>query len=223
MSLSRIYLLSPARCDGKRAALLLNPRADFALARQLRHPNGAPIGDVFSFLSGLYFRGKLGYARAFAMEIGGFLPIMVITTSRGLLAPEERIRPDDLLEFAGVDIGAGDARYLNPLKRDIAKLDQSIGPGTLVVLLGSIATGKYVDALIEVFGERLVFPIDFVGRGDMSRGGLLLRQAREARELTYAPVAGAVRHGQRPPKLERLVRTRNQETGTRNEEAETSD
>lgn len=201
MPLKRVYLLSPARCDGKRAELLLNPRADFALARELRHADGAPIGDVFSFLSGLYFRGKLSYARAFAVQTGEVCPIMIITTNRGLLAPEARIGRSDLLEFSAVDIAAGDARYLEPLRRDIATLDRSIDSDALVILLGSIATGKYVDVLTEVFGERLIFPVEFVGRGDMSRGGLLLRQAREGRELQYAPVAGAVRHGRRPPKL----------------------
>jgi len=43
----------------------------------------------------------------------------------------------------------------------------------------------------------------FVGRGDMSRGGLLLRSVRYEVELDYVPVAGAVRHGPRPPRLER--------------------
>jgi hypothetical protein len=57
-----------------------------------------------------------------------------------------------------------------------------------------------------VFGRRLVFPSTFVGRGDMSRGGLLLRHARDGRELEYEPVVGAVRHGKRPPKLERIAR-----------------
>ena len=52
-------------------------------------------------------------------------------------------------------------------------LDEEIGPECEVVLLGSIASAKYVDVLTDVFGERLLFPIDFVGRGDMSRGGLL--------------------------------------------------
>ena len=41
----------------------------------------------------------------------------------------------------------------------------------------------------------------FVGRGDMSRGGLLLRHASNGVELDYAPIAGAVLHGKRPPKL----------------------
>ncbi len=58
-----------------------------------------------------------------------------------------------------------------------------------------------MDVLLGIFGDRLLFPISFVGRGDMSRGGLLLRQARAGEELEYVPVAGAVLHGQRPPKL----------------------
>ena len=45
---------------------LLNPAAEFPLALQLRSVEGATIGEVFSFLSGLYFRGKLTYARAHA-------------------------------------------------------------------------------------------------------------------------------------------------------------
>jgi hypothetical protein len=71
-------------------------------------------------------------------------------------------------------------------------------------LLGSIATGKYSDLLLDIFGDRLLFPTEFVGRGDMSRGGLLLRCVREERELAYQPVIGAVRHGKRPPRLERI-------------------
>src|SRR5258705_137811 len=77
-------------------------------------------------------------------------------------------------------------------------------PPEHVVLLGSIATGKYVDCLLEVFGPRLVFPAAFVGRGDMSRGGLLLRAARSGKELAYTPIAGATLHGPRPPKLPTL-------------------
>ena len=74
-------------------------------------------------------------------------------------------------------------------------------PDDGVTLLGSIASDKYVTALLEVFGERLTFPKVFVGRGDMSRGGLLLRSARYDVELEYVPVMGAVRHGPRPPRL----------------------
>lgn len=189
---SRIFLLSPARCDGRRAKLILNPIAEFPLAHALRQPEGVEIAEVFSFLSGLYFRGKVAYARAFAAQM------LVITTERGLVPPTTRVRRDDLCAFAEVDIARGGERYLGPLRRDVAALASGEEE---VVLLGSIATGKYADTLIEALGERLLFPREFVGRGDMSRGGLLLRQVQEGRELEYIPVAGAVRHGARPPKL----------------------
>jgi len=198
---SRIYLLSPARSDGKRAQMLLNPRASFPLAVRLREPEGAEIGEVFSFLSGLYFRGKLTYANAFALRSQP-QSILVITADRGLIPPETRVTRDDLQQFSGVDIAAGDDRYLMPLTRDVASLDATAPRDADIVLLGSIATGKYVDILVSVFGSRLVFPSEFVGRGDMSRGGLLLRAARAGQELEYSPVEGAVRRGKRPPKLE---------------------
>src|SRR5215203_2835314 len=59
----RVFLLSPARLDGARARMLFHPVTMFPVARALRSTEGAPIGDVFSFLSGLYFRGKLAYAK----------------------------------------------------------------------------------------------------------------------------------------------------------------
>lgn len=201
---SRVFLLSPARSDGERAKLLLNPRASFPLAVKLREPDGAELGEVFSFLSGLYFRGKLTYASAFASAPRRVPPVLVITADRGLVPPETRIRRDDLERFSAVDISAGDERYLAPLQRDATNLGAVLGRTARVVLLGSIATGKYVDTLLAVFGRRLLFPREFVGRGDMSRGGLLLRSAREGRELEYVPVAGATRRGSRPPRLERI-------------------
>ena len=198
---SRVFLLSPARCDGERAKLIFNPRAAFPLARSLHEGEGAELGEVFSFLSGLYFRGKLAYARAFGSAPVGVPGVLVITTERGLLPPETRVTLDDLRACARVDIAVGDERYQAPLRRDAEALAARLRGDGDAVLLGSIATGKYADTLIELFGERLLFPSDFVGRGDMSRGGLLLRQVREGRELDYAPIAGAIRHGTRPPKL----------------------
>ncbi|HEY6929256.1 MAG TPA: hypothetical protein VJA66_06235, partial [Thermoanaerobaculia bacterium] len=62
----RIFLLSPASCSGARARMLLRRQARFPLAERVRRPEGAPLGEVFSFLSGLYFRGKHTYAQAFA-------------------------------------------------------------------------------------------------------------------------------------------------------------
>lgn len=198
---SRLFLLSPARCDGERAKLLLNPKAAFPLAVQLRAGDGAELGEVFSFLSGLYFRGKLAYARTFARRPRGVPGSLVITTDRGLVPPETRITADDIAAFARVDIASGAEAYLGPLRCNVADVGQRLPGSTHVVLLGSIATGKYVDTLMATFGDRLVFPSSFVGRGDMSRGGLLLRAVRSGEELEYMPVAGAVRHGTRPPKL----------------------
>lgn len=200
--MNQVFLLSPARCDGERARVLLNPDASFALAVRLRSAAGVPLGEVFSFLSGLYFRGKLAYASAFGRRARGKPASFVITTDRGLMLPEALVRRDDLLKFAAVDIASRDRAYLDPLERDVESLAQAISRTTRVVLLGSIATGKYVDTLVDAFGKRLLFPSEFVGRGDMSRGGLLLRRVRDGQELDYECVIGAVRHGKRPPKLE---------------------
>ena len=195
----RLFLLSPAHAGGKRARLLLNDNASFALAERLRQPGGVPLGEAFSFVSGLYFRGKVTYARRFARPPAGRPGVYVITASRGLVPEDTCVGPGDLREFAGVDIHSGDPRYRAPLERDLAALLAI--RGAEIVLLGSIATGKYVDVLLEMAAERLLFPVEFVGRGDMSRGGLLLRAARAGTELEYAPVAGAVRRGPRPAKL----------------------
>lgn len=198
----RIFLLSPARCDGRRAQALLNPAADFPLALQLRQPDGAALGDVFAFLSGLYFRGKLTYARAFASAPNS--EIRIITTNRGLLPPEARVRPGDLHDFSRVDLGSAGEEFERPLLRDAEHLEREAPAESAVVLLGSIATNKYVGPLLRVFEDGLLFPREFIGRGDMSRGGLMLRHASEGTELDYIPVANAVRHGKRPPKLSPL-------------------
>jgi hypothetical protein len=194
----RVFLLSPAHSGGKRAELLLRQQADFPLARRLRAGGEATLGEAFSFLSGLYFRGKLAYARQFARPPAGEPAARVITTNRGLLDVDAPVTAEELRRFAEVDIRADELRYRAPVERDLARLAGH--PGLELVLLGSVATGKYVDVLLDVVGERLLFPTEFVGRGDMSRGALLLRAARERRELAYEPVATAVRRGPRPGK-----------------------
>jgi hypothetical protein len=202
----RIFLLSPANCSGPRAKMLLSERATFDLAARLRGPRGVAIGEAFAFISGLYFKGKLAYALEFArppepdssLTASGAL---VITPNAGLRPVETAVTVDAIRRFAGVDIAANDPRYREPLVSSSRALADDIGPDCDVVLLGSIASAKYVDVLLEVFGERLRFPIDFVGRGDMSRGGLMLRSVRSGEELSYVPVSGAVRHGPRPPRL----------------------
>lgn len=198
----RVFLLSPARCDGERAEMMLSPRATFPLALRLRESTGAPLGEVMTFLSGLYFRGKLAYAETFARPPAGAAGVLVITTNAGLQSPSTPLTVDRLRRAARVDIDARNPRYRRPLEESATTLAERLRPRDEVVLLGSIASSKYVDVLTAIFGRRLLFPVDFVGRGDMSRGGLLLRHAAANVELSYVPIAGAVRHGPRPPKLD---------------------
>lgn len=193
--MSTVFVLSPARCSGERASMLVTSKTSVMAAR-LR-AEGMPIGDVFAWLSALYFRGKLTYAQRFARR-----GVYVMAPGRGLVRADVLISGHDLRAMGEVDIES-DA-FAVPLRRDAEALAARLGLRTRAVLLGSIATGKYVDTLLAVFGRRLVFPGEFVGRGDMSRGGLLLRSARAGEELSYVPIAGAVRHGKRPPKLPKL-------------------
>jgi hypothetical protein len=197
----RIFLLSPAYAGGERARMILRDRAEFELARKLRCKRGAPIAEVFTFLSGLYFRGKIAYATVFARPAPGIPGVFVITPTRGLVDARTRIHLDDLREFATVDIHNDDPRYRAPIERDACVLAKKLPPESEIILLGSIATGKYVNVLLATFRDRVRFPVDFVGRGDMSRGGLMLRSAADRQELSYIAVAGAIVNGKRPPKL----------------------
>lgn len=186
--------------------MILSERAQFDLARRIRGPEGVAIGEAFAFVSGLYFKGKLAYGLTFArppepgVELTGS-GALVITPTAGLRPAETRITVDALRAVGSVDIAKNEPRYRKPLLQSATALRDQIGGDCEVVLLGSIASAKYVDVLTEVFGQRLLFPSEFVGRGDMSRGGLLLRCVRAGQELTYVPVQGAVRHGARPPRL----------------------
>lgn len=207
-SLHTVYLLSPAHCGGRRATLLLKPEASSPLALRLRDGT-LPLGEAFAFMSGLYFRGKLAYARAFtARQVTGAASL-VITPTRGLLDPDTLVSVDLLQEFAATDIASGDRRYRAPLERDLAALVPRLSAVARVVLLGSIASDKYVDVLAPALGTRLHYPVSFIGRGDMSRGGMLLRHAASGEELEYAPLdPAATRRGPRPPRLEPLTPSR---------------
>ena len=194
-----VFLLSPARCSGPRAEMLVTSRAS-ELGARLRD-GSAPIGEVFTWLSALYFRGKLAYATAFGRGL-------VMAPGLGLVAPSTKISARDLRAMGQVDVES-DA-FVRPLRAHAKRL-RTRSP---VVLLGSIATGKYTGALLDVLGTRLVFPACFVGRGDMSRGGLMLRAAKSGDELAYTPVHGAVLHGRRPPKLAPLRYSRERGAGS---------
>jgi hypothetical protein len=175
---------------------------NYPVARALHSTAGAPIGEIFSFLSGLYFRGKLAYAEAFARPPQGLNSgVFVITPNRGLLDPSVRVTLDDLADLAKTGIDRSVEEFRTPLRRDAKAVAQALGPRGQPILLGSIATPKYVEVLLSAFSQELLFPEEFVGRGDMSRGGLLLRSLDAHRELAYVPVRGAILRGARPPKL----------------------
>jgi hypothetical protein len=195
-----VFLLSPANLRGIRGSLVLKHGAKSQLALALR-AEGAPLGQVFSFISGLYFRGKLAYAERFAEVPDKIHPAYVITASAGLLPSDTLVTVERLREFSSGEVDAQNTTYRTALHRDSKALLGLLGTECQIVLLGSVATPKYVEPLLEVFGEQLLFPAEFVGRGDMSRGGLMLRCVERGRQLTYVPVGGAARHGSRPPKL----------------------
>jgi len=190
-----VFLLSPASCAGRRAQMLLRSQTSPLTARLAN--GGASLGEVFTFMSSLYFRGKLAYASRFGRAF-------VIAPGRGLLPADVLIRVEDLQQMATVPVDESEPAFRDPLVRDATALQRGIGPDDRVVLLGSVATDKYVGPLLDVFGDRLLFPATFAGRGDMSRGGLLLRCAESGTPLDCVPVRGAVRHGPKPPKLPRL-------------------
>lgn len=198
-SASTVFLLSPAFCGGRRAAILLNPQSPAVPARELR-AGALSLGHAFAFMSGLYFRGKLTYAERFGRAF-------VITPTRGLQPPSLPFSLALLHEFAVGDVSLDNPIYRGALERDVAALGERLGRRTRVVLLGSVASGKYVDVLSPILGDRLRYPTSFVGRGDMSRGGLLLRSAASGEELEYGPLTAGVRpRGPRPLKLDPLTR-----------------
>jgi hypothetical protein len=210
---NRIFLLSPANLAGVRAGYVMAENAESDLSRRLRR-EGVTLGEVFSFVSGLYFRGKLAYARTFSLPPSGVCGCHVITADGGLLPPETVVTLGRLREFAANGIDPCNERYRAPLDRDCISLSEAAGNSCEIVLLGSIATPKYVEPLLQIFGERLVFPADFVGRGDMSRGGLMLRCVEASKELVYTPILAATRRGSRPPRLPPLTLPQKLRQGT---------
>lgn len=194
-----MFLLSPAYCGGRRATLLLNPKSQAITVQEFRSGT-MTLGRAFAFMSGLYFRGKLSYAERFGEAL-------VITPTRGLQPTSLPFTESLLREFAVGDVSLDNDEYRSALERDVTALARRLGRGSQVVLLGSVASGKYVDVLLPILGKRLRYPTAFVGRGDMSRGGLMLRSAASGIELDYDALAAGVRpRGPRPPKLDPLTR-----------------
>jgi hypothetical protein len=184
-----IFLLSPANTGGTRAKQFTSPRAGFDAALMYRSEEGVPIALAFAFMSSLYFRGKITYALHFA-ERGN---IFVIAPGFGLVPPDFRVTEKEMKTMRKTPVDARTRSYRQPLERDALQLAERLEPESQVVLLGSVASGKYVDILWPIFGDRLRFPTAFAGLGDMSRGGLMLRAVRANRELQYTTL-DAPRH-----------------------------
>jgi hypothetical protein len=192
LKLRKVFLLSPANLNGLRAKQMMSPRSNSEAGRLYRTEEGVPIGIAFAFMSALYFRGKLAYALHFANLETAF----VIAPGFGLVPLDWRINEERMKKLKKTEVDTKVRAYREPLKRDALALAERLADDGEVVLLGSVATGKYVDILLPIFGERLRFPAAFAGLGDMSRGGLMLRAARLDKELEYVPLS-APRH--RPP------------------------
>jgi hypothetical protein len=198
----RVFLLSPANCNGVRAGWILRRNARSDIAKRLRDPEGVPLAEVYSFLSALYFRGKLTYARAFANPPLPSAGVMIITPTAGLMQDGATVRLSTLRGFSRVPINVKNRRYRTAFLRGLRQLARDVGPDCEVILLGSIASGKYLDLVQQVFADQLRVPAEFIGLGDMSRGALLLQCVKERRELNYISVATVPNRRRLPATLE---------------------
>ncbi len=204
---SHIFLLSPANAGGRRYSILTSDKANFELALKFR-AGSATLGEIYSFISGLYFRGKMAYAAAFGAAPHESSSAFVIVPGQGLLPPETVFSPEQLRATAQIEVDEDNTVHNDALLAAAASLDRATGHQCSFVLLGSVASGKYTRALLKVLEQRLLFPAEFVGRGDMSRGGMMLRRAASRQELTYIPVSGAQLRGPRPARLDPKQRTK---------------
>jgi hypothetical protein len=196
--MATLFLLSPANLGGLRAKQLMSERATFDAAVRYRSEEGVPIADAFAFMSALYFRGKIAYARQFARPVAssGGCGIFVITSGYGLVSPDWCITAERMKRMRKIDIDVNARNYVKPLREHAQAMSGMLQDGDRVVLLGSVATGKYVDVLRPILGDYLRFPAAFAGLGDMARGGLMLRAARANHELEYVTLDASRK---RPP------------------------
>jgi hypothetical protein len=181
-----VFLLSPASLSGIRGRRVLGGVGTAPIAERLGRGEAVSIGEVYTSISSLYFRGKLAYARRYA-RVPHSVGVRIITSDRGLIAADAPVTLDDLSRMACVAIDEREPAYRRRLTESAVELVERLEDDSVVVLLGSLATRKYLDPLGDALGDRLRVPRDFIGLGDMSRGGLLLRAIAEGRELDYVP------------------------------------
>ena len=184
----RIFLLSPATAHGPKASTLVEDPPRTPAARRLQTPGGMTLGALFTHLSGLYFTGKLAYARQFAnppstLAVRG---VHVVTFTHGLLDPDTAVDLDMLRRFRAAGATEFDTVSRVALEASARSLAEVLGEVRCdVVLLGSVHSTKYTEILEPIFGERLRVPRDLVRRGHLQRGGLLLECVEARRELDY--------------------------------------
>lgn len=163
----------------------------------MRDPGGdftspGTLGEAFSRISALYFRGKLAYARHFGNGSASVDAVQVITPSRGLLPAGADVTPELLDEFASTPIGADEPAYREALANSLGLLSEKVGPVGEFVFLGSLATPKYTDVLVERLGRSVFTPEAFVGMGNMKRGSILLRAVEAGTPLPLLPLRDAL-------------------------------
>jgi hypothetical protein len=112
--------------------MLMREQAEFDLALRLRNGTAA-IGEIYAFISGLYFRGKLAYTGVFGAAPSGVPPAMVIVPGMGLVPPGTILSYDQLQSIANVPVDADNPAYREPFLRDVALLDQQAGRGGLML------------------------------------------------------------------------------------------
>ena len=184
----RVFLLSPATAHGPKASTLVEDPPRTPAARRLHMPGGMTLGALFTHLSGLYFTGKLAYAREFANAPSGLgsRGIHVVTFTHGLLDPETMVDPDMLRLFRAAGTSEPGGMQREQLEASARELARALGDTECdVILLGSVHSTKYTEILEPIFGERLRVPRDLVRRGHLQRGGLLLECVQSRRELDY--------------------------------------
>ena len=189
----RTFLLSPADATGKRAHKLIAATSDKEsdLVRRLRG-GGVELGEVFTSISTLYFRGQLAYAAAFSGPPTHLPSTLIIPSCGGLLEPKTLVTLADVTSLSQTRIRGDDSAFRDPLERDLRRLSEELGSDGRAIFLGSLATRKYVPLLLDVLGHRLYVPRLFLGAGNMRRGFLLLQSVCEGRELDYISARNAL-------------------------------
>ena len=126
--------------------MLLNPGANFELAAKLR-AGAATLGEVYSFISGLYFRGKVAYSDAFGSAPQDLPPAVVIVQGLGLLPLQTLMTAEKLTAAGAVSIERDHIAYRTALLRDAKAVKSASGASCQFVLLGMTAQYDLISAL----------------------------------------------------------------------------